>query len=80
LAFHSPLQHILTGLGLPAIGTFAGFQSICTMIASSLAGLIWYKFGVAATFITAATVTILVIIYFLISVPFDRKGRLIING
>ena len=58
-----------------AIGTFAGFQSICTMIASSFAGLIWYKFGVAATFLSTATITILVIIYFSISVPFDRKGE-----
>jgi MFS family permease len=58
-----------------AIGTFAGFQSICTMIASSFAGLIWYKFGVAATFLSTATVTILVIIYFSISVLLDRKGE-----
>ncbi|CAN5285298.1 MFS transporter [soil metagenome] len=47
-----------------AIGTYSGFQSICTMIASSLAGLIWYQFGVAAAFITTGIVTVLVIIYF----------------
>lgn len=52
-----------------AIGTFAGFQSICTMIASSLAGFIWYKFGAAATFIATAIVTVLVIIYFLPAIP-----------
>lgn len=52
-----------------AIGTFAGFQSICTMIASSLAGFIWYKFGAAATFIATAIVTVLVIIYFLAAIP-----------
>ena len=56
-----------------AIGTFAGFQSICTMIASSLAGLIWYKFGVAATFITTATITIFVIIYFLVAIPYPQN-------
>ncbi len=49
-----------------AIGTYAGFQSIFTMIASSLAGLIWYQFGAAATFIVTAIATILVILYFLI--------------
>lgn len=33
-----------------AIGTYSGFQSICTMLASSLAGLIWYQFGASVTF------------------------------
>ena len=47
-----------------AIGTFAGFQSICTMLASSLAGLIWYQFGAMATFITTAIATVLIILYF----------------
>ncbi|MCY7407976.1 MAG: hypothetical protein LH631_11535, partial [Alkalinema sp. CAN_BIN05] len=58
-----------------AIGTFSGFQSICAMIASSLAGFIWYKFGAAATFIATATVTIFVIIYFLLAIPYlhDRE-------
>ena len=47
-----------------AIGTFAGFQSICTMLASSLAGLIWYQFGGIATFIITAIATVLIILYF----------------
>lgn len=51
-----------------AIGTYSGFQSICTMLASSLAGLIWYKFGATATFITTSVITALVTIYF-ISIP-----------
>ncbi|TPE45312.1 MFS transporter [Pontibacter mangrovi] len=48
-----------------AIGTYAGFQSICTMLASSLTGLIWFQFGATAAFLTTATVTVLVILYFL---------------
>jgi MFS family permease len=52
-----------------AIGTYSGFQSICTMVASSLGGLIWYQFGVAATFITTGIVTVLVIIYFCFLIP-----------
>lgn len=48
-----------------AIGTFSGFQSICTMLASSLAGLIWYQFGAIATFLITAIVTLFVMIYFL---------------
>jgi MFS family permease len=50
-----------------AIGTYAAFQSICTMLASSLAGLIWYQFGAATTFIVTGVATSLVIIYFLSS-------------
>jgi len=46
-----------------AIGTFSGFQSICTMIASSLAGFLWLKFGASATFITTVLITVVVIIY-----------------
>jgi MFS family permease len=48
-----------------AIGTFSGLQSICTMLASSLTGLIWYHFNPATAFITTATVTICVIVYFM---------------
>lgn len=48
-----------------AIGTYTGFQSICTMLASSLAGLIWYQFGASATFLVTGTATVFVIFYFL---------------
>lgn len=55
-----------------AIGTFSGFQSICTMLASSLTGLIWFKFGAPTAFITTATVTVCVMVYFL-TVPYPTK-------
>lgn len=48
-----------------ALGTYSGFQSICAMIASSLAGLIWYKFGASTTFIVTGIATSLIIVYFL---------------
>ncbi len=48
-----------------AIGTFSGLQSICTMFASSLAGLIWFKFGASATFLLTAIGTVFVILYIL---------------
>jgi MFS family permease len=51
-----------------AIGTFSGLQSICTMIASSIAGVIWSQFGAEITFITTAIVTLVVIAYF-ITIP-----------
>ena len=48
-----------------AIGTYSGFQSICSLIASSLAGIIWYKFGASETFLITGFVTILIILYFI---------------
>ena len=48
-----------------AIGTFSGLQSICTMIASSLAGVIWFKFGAATTFLITAIATIFIVLYIL---------------
>jgi MFS family permease len=48
-----------------AIGTFAGLQSICTMLASTLTGLIWFQFGASIAFLTTAIVTLLVIVYFI---------------
>ncbi len=52
-----------------AIGTFAGLQSICAMLASSITGLIWYLFGVQAAFIATAGVTALVVLYFIFLIP-----------
>lgn len=46
-----------------AIGTFAGFQSIAALVASSFCGLLWYNFGAQATFLITAGVTLLVIVY-----------------
>jgi MFS family permease len=48
-----------------AIGTFTSFQSICTLLASSIAGLIWYQFGPAIIFLAAAIAAVLAVIYFL---------------
>lgn len=52
-----------------AIGTFSGLQSICTLLASSFTGFIWYQFGGKVAFILTASVTVLVAVYFLISIP-----------
>jgi MFS family permease len=48
-----------------AIGTYTGLQSICTMLASSLTGLIWFQLGASTAFFITASVTLLVIVYFL---------------
>jgi MFS family permease len=46
-----------------AIGTYTAFQSVCTMLASAVAGLIWYRFGAASTFFLTAAATIIILIY-----------------
>jgi predicted MFS family arabinose efflux permease len=46
-----------------AIGTYTGMQSICTLLASSLTGFLWYRFGSITTFTITAFVTLLVILY-----------------
>jgi MFS family permease len=56
-----------------AVGAYSAFQSICSMLASTLAGLIWFTLGAAFTFITTAIATILIIIYFTILVPHQER-------
>ncbi len=57
-----------------AIGTYSAFQSICTMLASSLAGFIWYQFGAGATFILSAIITMAVAAYF-VFIPTIGEGK-----
>ncbi|MGV8963146.1 MAG: MFS transporter [Candidatus Saccharimonadaceae bacterium] len=59
-----------------AIGTFSGLQSICAMLASSLTGLIWFKFGAATTFLITAIATIIIVLYIL-TIP---KPTTVIKG
>ncbi len=58
-----------------AIGTFSGFQSICTMIASAMTGFVWYKFGVQAAFIATAVAAVLVAFYFLIVIRVPETSK-----
>lgn len=48
-----------------AIGAFTGLQSICTLVASSLAGFLWMQLGAKETFFLTVAMTLLVIIYFI---------------
>lgn len=48
-----------------AIGTYAWFQSIATLIASSGAGLIWYSFGAPTLFLISGWVALCVAVYIL---------------
>ena len=49
-----------------AIGTYSALQSICTMIASSLAGVIWYELGAKVLFIVSGIMALVVITYLLL--------------
>lgn len=51
-----------------AIGNYAGLQSICAMIASTLTGILWYKFGATTALMTTAVLSLCIMVYF-ISVP-----------
>lgn len=52
-----------------AIGFFAGFQSLCSLLASSLTGLVWYAFGVQAAFIATGGMAVVVLVYMTLFVP-----------
>ncbi|MDF2191218.1 MFS transporter [Paraflavitalea sp. CAU 1676] len=47
-----------------AIGTFTAFQSICTLLASSMAGLLWYYYGANIIFWSTAAAALLLQFYF----------------
>lgn len=49
-----------------ALGVFSGLQSICALLASSIAGLVWYKFGSVYVFMVGAIAATLTAIYLLI--------------
>lgn len=53
-----------------AIGTYSAFQSICTLLASSLTGLIWFKFGADVSFIITATATLFIMLYFVFFIKY----------
>jgi MFS family permease len=46
-----------------AIGTLTAFQSVASLLASSLAGFIWYAVSAQATFLLSAGVTLLVAVF-----------------
>jgi MFS family permease len=56
-----------------AIGTYTAFQSICALVASTLAGFIWYQFGPNVLFILSASVSVLIAFYFM-SLPTGKSS------
>jgi MFS family permease len=55
-----------------AIGFYTSCESICTLLASVIAGALWTNFGSTSTFITTAAVAIIVIIYFLLKIKYKQ--------
>lgn len=60
-----------------AIGTFTGLQSLCTLLASSLTGIIWYQFGAAVAFTLTATITLVIVLYFIFLIPKPELMKLL---
>ncbi len=46
-----------------AIGTYTGFQSIMALLASTIAGLIWYNFGSMYALISSAVMSIIIALF-----------------
>jgi predicted MFS family arabinose efflux permease len=46
-----------------AIGTYTAFQSIATLLASSLAGLVWFYIGASTVFLLSGIIALAVAIY-----------------
>lgn len=49
-----------------AIGTFTAFQSICTLIASSLTGFLWYYYGSFVALLITGIASACIAVYFLL--------------
>ena len=58
-----------------AVGMFSSFQSICTMLASSLAGMVWFTFGAQVTFLLSAAITVAVVVYFALAVEAPARAE-----
>ena len=59
-----------------AIGFFNSFSSVCTMIASSMAGLIWVLFGPGVTFLVSGIGVALVVAYLIFFVNPEKQNSL----
>jgi len=55
-----------------AIGLFNSLQSVATLIASSLAGLIWFKYGAIPVFVLSGSIAIAVALYITFWVRWER--------
>ena len=54
-----------------AIGFYTSCESICTLVASTVAGIVWTRFGSFYTFFITAMTTLLVLAYFSLRIKED---------
>ena len=57
-----------------AIGFYTGWQSLCTLLASSVTGILWQLWSPEAAFIFSSIGTFIVAVYFLLF-PFFKSGK-----
>jgi MFS family permease len=50
-----------------AVGFYTSCQSICTLLASVIAGLVWDKFGSIYTFISTSAIAVIVLVFFMLA-------------
>ena len=55
-----------------AIGFYTSCESVCTLLASIIAGTLWANFGSTSTFISTSVIAIIVCIYFTLKVKDKR--------
>lgn len=51
-----------------AIGFYTSCQSVCALLASTIAGLVWVKFGSVYTFISTSVIAIIVLVFFALKI------------
>lgn len=56
-----------------AIGTFAGLQSICSLLASTIGGIVWYNWGPLAAFTLTGIISLIVFAYIALKVPYEEN-------
>lgn len=57
-----------------AIGLYTGLQSVFTMLASSVTGIVWYKYGAFEAFMITGVMTVVIGIYFISKVTQPDKA------
>ena len=58
-----------------ALGVYSGLNSILTIAASSLAGLLWYKISPQSTFFLTAIGTAFVVLYFILFIKSPARSK-----
>jgi MFS family permease len=51
-----------------AVGFYTSCQSICTLLASTIAGLVWHNFGSIYAFISTSAIAVIVLVFFKLAI------------